>query len=378
MIYLDNNSTTRVDPQVVDAMLPFFSQEYGNAASTTHELGRSARQAVELSRAIIAQAIGATEGEIYFTSGATESNNLAIRGLCTHRGARHKRVVSSTAEHRAVLDPLKRLTKERIVVDWIDSDASGKLEQGSLVNQLAEPLDLVSLMLANNEIGNLLDVEPISSIKKQNPFVLHCDGAQALGKCEIDVQAAGIDMLSLSAHKVYGPKGVGALYVRRGVRLKPIVDGGGHENGKRSGTLNVPGIVGFAKAVELAQAGLQEESSRIRQLMHQFDSALHRSLDGVELNGPPLEQRLLGNLNYSLQGIDAETLTLQLPEICISTGSACTSADPEPSHVLQSLGLNETEARSSIRVGIGRFNTAAEIDHAVQQICTAVTALRGR
>lgn len=376
MIYLDNNSTTRTDPVVVESMLPWFSENYGNAASTTHEMGRIARQAVENARAVIAQAIGATPNEIVFTSGATESNNLAIRGTATHRSSRHKRVVTAPTEHPAVLDPVRRLEKEGFEIDWLSVRAeTGDIDFSSSGSK--EPAaDLVSVMAANNEIGTLLNLEDAIGFKNSRSALLHTDAAQALTKVELDVTGQGIDLMSLSAHKIYGPKGIGALYVRRGVRLKPILDGGGHESGRRSGTLNVPGIVGFARAVELALDRREAEHARIRELMDLLNCRMTEKVGGVRLNGPPVDQRLLGNMNFLLDGIDAETLTLKLPDVCISTGSACTSADPEPSHVLQAVGRTEMEARSSLRIGIGRYNTREEIELAVEQIAFAAKLLR--
>ena len=377
MIYLDNNSTTPVDPQVVDRMLPYFSEQYGNASSTTHWMGREARQAVENARSTIANAIGAVPEEIYFTSGATESNNMAIRGTALHRSSRNKSLLSALTEHRAVLDPLRRLERESVSVQWLSpASNSGEIDLNALNGAVSEETALVSLLWANNEIGTCLDVDKVGNICSALGIKFHSDAAQVLGKLAVDVQKSQIDLLSLSAHKVYGPKGVGALYAKKGTRLKSIVDGGGHENGKRSGTLNVPGIVGFGAAVELALDSMADEENRIRELMRLCDSLMHSEVGGAELNGPSIDERLLGNLNYRLENIDAETLTLNLAETCISTGSACTSADPEPSHVLQAVGLDESQARSSIRIGIGRFNTAEEIKTAVKEIGTAASKLR--
>lgn len=377
MIYLDNHSTTRVDPSVIERMLPYFGEHYGNAASNTHEMGRVARQAVEESRGLIAASIGAEPGEIYFTSGATESNNLALRGIALHRSTKIQRLVTATTEHRAILDPVRRLAKEGFDVTWLQpATGTGEITVDAVRQGLVDPAALVSLMLANNEIGTCLPVGPIGAACREAGVKLHCDAAQALGRMKIEVHHAGIDLLSLSAHKVYGPKGIGALFVRQGTRLKAILDGGGHEGGKRSGTLNVPGIVGFARAVELAMEQQEAEEVRIRELMELCDSLIRQQVGGAELNGPAIDQRLLGNLNYRLEGINAETLALRLPEVCLSTGSACTSAEPEPSHVLQAIGLSEMEARGSIRIGIGRFNTDEEIREAIDRMAVVAKELR--
>ena len=368
MIYLDNNSTTPVDPRVLDTMLPYFSESYGNAASTTHEQGREARKAVERAREILAHSIGAASDEIYFTSGATESNNLAIRGACTHRSLKERLLLTSLREHRAVLDPFRRLAKEGFEL-LFQEDTPALLPT-------ERPVALASFMLANNEIGEIRDLSSIREKLPNQTALFHSDVAQAMGRVRWDVVSSGLDLASLSAHKIYGPKGIGALYVRRGTRLKAIIDGGGHESGKRSGTLNVPGIVGFGKAVELGMEFLESEVPRLQKLMQLCDRWLHEKVGGCQLNGPEIDRRLPGNLNYRIEGIDAEALTLNLPEICISTGSACTSADPQPSHVLRAIGLNESEARSSIRIGIGRFNTEEEIRAAVDGIAACCRQLR--
>lgn len=376
MIYLDNNSTTRVDPAVLEAMLPYFCEQYGNAASSTHELGRQAKQAVDHARRVIADAIGARTNEICFTSGATESNNLAIRGACTHRSAKIRRMVSLSTEHRAVLDPVTRLGKEGFETVWVDDvQPDGSVPLGALQNALNQPTTLLSMMVANNEIGTILSLQDVLEFVPAETLI-HSDVAQAFGRVPLHVTEVPVQLMSFSAHKIYGPKGIGALYVSRGTRLKPIVDGGGHEGGKRSGTLNVPAIVGFGRAVELMQENRESEEARIRELMHRCTRLMREQVGGVKLNGPSIDARLLGNLNFQIEGVDAEALTLQIPEVCISTGSACTSAEPEPSHVLRAIGLSETEARSSIRMGIGRFNTAEEIDLAVAQISQAVRDLR--
>jgi cysteine desulfurase len=376
-VYLDNNSTTRVDPRVFEAMAPYLLEEYGNPASTTHEMGRRAKEAVEVARQKIASLIHATPEEIVFTSGATESNNLAIRGVCTHRSAKTRRIVTSLLEHRAVLDPIRRLEKESFEVSRLKGfDRKGAVDAEELSGAIAPSCDLLSLMLANNEIGTIGDFNLIAELKSRSKFVFHCDAAQALGKIAIDVRQSPVDLMSFSGHKLHGPKGVGALYVRRGTRLKPVIDGGGHEGGKRSGTLNVGGIVGFGTAAGIVAAELSEIRTHLQRLTTECWRKLTRKIEGVYLNGPPIDERLPGNLNITIDGVDAETLTLKIPRICISTGSACTSADPEPSHVLQAIGLSEMAARASIRIGLSRFTTDEEVDFAVQAIADAVFELR--
>lgn len=358
-------------------MTPYLLEEYGNSASTTHEMGRRAKEAVELARQKIALLINATPEEIVFTSGATESNNLAIRGVCTHRSAKTQRIVTSLLEHRAVLDPIRRLEKESFEVSRLEGfDRKGVVDAEELSGVIASPCDLLSLMLANNEIGTISDFNLIGDLKSRSKFVFHCDAAQALGKIAIDVRKSPVDLMSFSAHKLHGPKGVGALYVRRGTRLKPVIDGGGHEGGKRSGTLNVAGIVGFGMAAGIVASELSEVRTHLKRLTTECWRKLTNKIEGVYLNGPPIDERLPGNLNITIDGVDAETLTLKIPRICISTGSACTSADPEPSHVLQAIGLNEMAARASIRIGLSRFTTDEEVDFAVQAIADAVAKLR--
>lgn len=357
--------------------MPYLSEEYGNPASTTHEMGRRAKEAVESARQKVASLINATADEIVFTSGATESNNLAIRGACTHRSAKTKRLVTSQLEHRAVLDPVRRLEKESFELQMLKAfDRSGKLNSDELLCAFEKPCDLLSLMFANNEIGTVCDFGNVAHLKQDSKCVVHCDAAQALGKLAIDVRQLPIDLMSFSGHKLHGPKGVGALFIRRGTRLKPMMDGGGHEGGKRSGTLNVAGIVGLGVAAEFAEAEFTETTAHLQQLTKKCWEKLCAQIERIELNGPALEDRLPGNLNLTIEGIDAETLTLKIPRVCISTGSACTSADPEPSHVLRAIGLSEMDARASIRIGLSRFTTDEEIDLAVQEISQAVAELR--
>jgi cysteine desulfurase len=386
-IYLDNHATTRVDPQVVEAMLPYFSDVYGNAASTSHAFGSDAREAVEDARATIAAAIGASPREIVFTSGATESNNLAIRGLADRRQRRGNHLVTVQTEHRAVLDPIERLGRRgfdvtMLTVEQASSATAGLLDPRALAGALRDDTMLVSVMLANNEIGVIQPLAEIAMICHARGAILHCDATQAVGKIPLDVQALGIDLMSFSAHKMYGPKGVGALYVRRGspqLRLEPQIVGGGHEAGLRSGTLDVPGIVGFSRALELCVAEMPDESRRLAELRDRLYGGLTAEIDGVTLNGPSLDLpalRLPHNLNVSFDYVDGEALLMNLQTIAVSSGSACTSANPEPSHVLRAIGLSEEATRSSLRFGLGRFNTSEEIDRTILTVAEAVHRLR--
>jgi cysteine desulfurase len=387
VIYLDNHATTRVDPRVVEAMLPYWSEAFGNAGSTSHAFGWEARDAVAAARASIAGAIGAAENEIVFTSGATESNNLALRGIAerTRRCGNH--IVSAATEHKAVLDPLARLARKGFEITLLPvepwtSAAAGRIDPQQVAGALRDDTCLVSIMLANNEIGVWQPIAEIAALCRARGVTLHCDATQAVGKLPVDVAALGVDLMSFSAHKIYGPKGVGALYVRRSsppVRLEPQQDGGGQEHGLRSGTLNVPGIVGFAKALELCVAEMETEGERLRILRDRLYRGLCKAVSGVSLNGPALDQpelRLANNLNCTFAGVEGEALMLNMKTLAVSSGSACTSANPEPSHVLRALGRSEDEARSSLRFGLGRFNTQAEIDAAVEAIAGGARALR--
>ena len=386
-VYLDNHATTRVDPRVVEAMLPWFTEMYGNAASTSHEFGSQAREAVEAARAQIASAIGAGPREIVFTSGATESNNLAIRGVAERQRRRGNHLVTVVTEHKAVLDPIERLSRRGCEVTYLSveqapSDRAGCLRPEQVAEAIREDTALVSVMLANNEIGVIHPLSEIAAICKQRGVLLHCDATQAVGKLPLDVESLGVDLMSFSAHKIYGPKGVGALYVRRSqphVRLECQIAGGGHEGGLRSGTLNVPGIVGFARAIELCRAEQPAEAQRQRRLRQRLFDGLTQRLDGVSLNGPSLDKpelRLAGNLNVSFAFVDGEALLMSIKNLAVSSGSACTSANPEPSHVLRALGIGEDTTRSSLRFGLGRFTTAEEIELAIDRVCEAVQRLR--
>lgn len=387
MIYLDHHATTPVDPRVLDAMLPWFSHKFGNPGSINHALGREAAEAVEQARQSIAAALGASEREIVFTSGATESNNLALRGVCEReeRGPR-RHIVSLKTEHKAVLDPLARLARRGFEVTLLDVTPAGSPQAGLLdMQRLADALRpdtlLVSVMLANNEIGVIQPLAEIGAICHERGILLHCDATQALGKLPVDVEALQVDLLSFSAHKFYGPKGVGGLYVRRSrprVTLAPQIDGGGQEGGRRSGTLNTPGIIGLAAALQIADQERDTENARLAQLRARLWEQLSQ-LPGVHLNGPALDEpalRLAGNLNVSFEGVDGAALMMGVTQVAVSSGSACTTANPEPSHVLRALGLPDALVRASLRFGLGRFNTAEEIDTAAAHVAEVVQRLR--
>lgn len=386
-VYMDNHATTRVDPRVVQAMLPFFSGDYGNAASTTHALGAAARQAVDSARASIAAAIGATPRELVFTSGATESNNLAIRGAAEHPRRRGSHLISVVTEHPSVLDPLRRLSQQGFEVTLLpvveSPDPRAGLVLAEQVGAAIRPETfLVSVMLANNEIGAIAPLGEIGRICRQRGVLLHSDATQAVGKIPVDVEHLALDLLSFSGHKLYGPKGIGALYVRRrpkAVRLEPLLLGGGHEGGLRSGTANVPAIVGFAAALELCLAEMTEETVRLQNLRNLLWEGLVETIPGVELNGPSLtmpELRLPGNLNARFAGLDGESLLIAAEGIALSAGSACTSATPEPSHVLQALGIGADATRSSLRFGLGRFNTPEDVQIVIRRLQSAAAHLR--
>lgn len=400
-IYLDNHATTRLDPRVLEAMLPWLTERYGNAGSTTHEMGREAREAVEAARGTFAAAIGATADEIVFTSGATESANLAILGAAARTGARpaasggHGHVVTVATEHRAVLDPIEHLEWQGCAVTRLDvcpqrgDGVPGRVRAEELAAAMRHDTFLVSILLANNEIGVVQDVAALAAIAHRHGGLVHVDCAQAVGRMPVDVEALDADLASFSAHKFHGPKGAGALYVRRRrriVRVDPLVFGGGQERGLRSGTLDVPGIVGLAEAARLAVAGLAEEPARMRALRDRLWERLVAGVPGLVLNGPALDAidaagdpvRLVNNLNVRVPGVDGQTLlaTLAADGLALSSGSACSSESPRPSHVLLALGLSEDEARASLRFGLSRFTTEAEVDAAAALIAAGVARLR--
>ena len=382
-VYLDNHSTTRVDPRVLEAMLPLFERDFGNAGSTSHAYGWDALEAVDQARKRIASILNATPREIVFTSGATESNNLAVRGLAERRRRKGDHIISLVTEHKAMLDPLKKLERRGFEVQWLpvkqqDDPRAGEIVIQQLADAIRDDTLMVSVMMANNEIGVLQPMEEIGRLCRERNVTLHSDATQAVGKVPVDVNQLNVDMLSFSAHKIYGPKGVGGLYVRRGVRLESQIDGGAQERGIRSGTLNVPGIVGLATALELCNQELASETERLGPLRNQLFQQLVQHVPEVTLNGPDLDLdcRLAANLNCSFADVDGEALMMSMRDLAVSSGSACTSANPEPSHVLRALGLSDDRTRSSLRFGLGRFNAAADIDFAVETIGQAVGRLR--
>jgi cysteine desulfurase len=380
-IYLDNHATTRCDPRVVEAMLPFFSYIYGNAASRHHRFGGQAAEAVEAAREQIAALIGATPKEIIFTSGATESDNLAIKGAAPLLKPRGHHLITCQTEHHAVLDVCKRLQRDGWHVTFLPVDAKGRIAAEQVAEALRPDTVLVSLMLANNEIGVVHDIAAIGRFCKTRGVLLHTDAAQAVGKIPIDVEGLHVDLLSVSAHKLYGPKGIGALYVRRrdpAVRLEPLFDGGGHERGYRPGTLPVPLIVGFGVACSLAGAEMPAEAERLRRLRNRLYRGLKERVPDMALNGPDIDgsDRLPGNLNVSFPHVHGEALLMALRSLAISSGSACTSASVEPSYVLRAMGISDELAHASLRFGIGRYNTDEEIDFAIGEVATAVERLR--
>ncbi len=378
-IYLDYHSTTPVDPRVLETMLPYFTEKFGNAASRNHAFGWEAEEAVEKARQQLAHAIKADPKEIVFTSGATESNNLALKGIVEMYREKGDHLVISSTEHRSVLDTAKTLeTKRGVKVTYLPVDKFGMVDPDEVRKALTDKTILISVMLANNEIGTINPMAEIGKIAKEKGVLLHCDATQGVGKIPVDVQAMGIDLLSCTAHKIYGPKGIGALYVRKKnprVRLAPIIDGGGHERGMRSGTLAVPLIVGFGKAVELCGQEMQAESARLSTLRDRLHTAITSQLESVYLNGHPT-QRLPHNLNISFAFVEGESLLMGMKEIALSSGSACTSATLEPSYVLKALGVGAELAHSSIRFGLGRFTTQEEIDYVAKRMIETVNKLR--
>jgi cysteine desulfurase len=378
-IYLDNNATTPVDPRVLEAMLPYFGQVFGNAASRSHSFGWDAEAAVEHARESIARLIGAGSGkEIVFTSGATESDNLAIKGVAEYYAARGNHIVTTVIEHKAVLDSCKRLEKQGYSVSYVEVGSDGIVDPDAIGRALTDKTILVSVMLANNEVGTVQPLAEIGKITRERGIVFHTDAVQGIGKVDFDVESMRVDLASISAHKMYGPKGVGALYIRRSkprIRLGAQMDGGGHEHGNRSGTLNVPGIVGLGKACELLFSEGEIERTRTLALREQLRRRLMSELDVVTLNGH-LERRLPGNLNLSFAFVEGEALMMAIKDIAVSSGSACTSASLEPSYVLRAMGVGDEFAHSSIRFGIGRFNTQEEIDFVAERVVSQVRRLR--
>jgi cysteine desulfurase len=377
-IYLDNHATTPLDPRVLEAMLPYFTQKFGNAASRNHSFGWEAEKAVSEAREQIAQLIGATAKEIIFTSGATESDNLAIKGVAEMYRERGNHIITQATEHKAVLDTCKRLEKQGFRVTYLPVKADGIIDLEDLKRAMDQQTILVSIMAANNEIGVLQPIAEIGRLCHEKNVLFHCDAVQAVGKIPVNVIADNIDLMSISAHKIYGPKGVGALYVRRRdprVQIVAQIDGGGHERGMRSGTLNVPGIVGLGKACEICRQEMGEEAKRLTGLRDRLKNKLESELDYVHVNGS-WEHRLPGNLNMSFLYVEGESLLMGINDVAVSSGSACTSATLEPSYVLKALGLGDDVAHSSIRFGLGRFNTQAEVDYVAAKVIDVVKKLR--
>ncbi|MCZ2075274.1 MAG: IscS subfamily cysteine desulfurase [Bryobacteraceae bacterium] len=377
-IYLDNHATTPLDPRVLEAMLPYFTEKFGNAASRNHSFGWQAEEAVENARKQIADLIGANPKEIVFTSGATESDNLALKGVAEMYAERGNHIITAATEHKAILDTCKKLEKHGYRVTYMPVQKDGIIDLDMLRDAITDKTILVTIMYANNEIGVVQPVAEIGKIAKERGVLFHSDAVQAIGKIPVNVTRDNIDLMSLTGHKLYGPKGVGALYVRRRnprVQVTSQMDGGGHERGMRSGTLNVPGIVGFGAACALAQKEMPEESARLRGLRDKLKKTLETELDEVYVNGS-LEHRLPHNLNISFAYVEGESLLMGINDVAVSSGSACTSATLEPSYVLKALGAGDDLAHSSIRFGLGRFNTEEEIDYVGNKVVEVVKKLR--
>jgi cysteine desulfurase len=378
-IYMDNHATTPVDKRVLEAMLPYFSEKFGNAASRNHSFGWEAEEAVDKARGQIASVINAKSKEIIITSGATESDNLAIKGVVEFNREKGNHVITCVTEHKAVLDSCKALERTgKATVTYLKVDKYGMVDPDDVRKAITDKTILISIMYANNEIGTIHPVAEIGKIAKEKGVIFHCDAVQAVGKIPVDVEKDNIDLLSLSAHKIYGPKGVGGIYVRsKGprVRITPQMDGGGHERGMRSGTLNVTGIVGLGKACEIAKADMAEDNLRLIELRNKLQAGIFERLDEVYLNGHPTE-RLPGNLNVSFAYVEGESLLMGMNDIAVSSGSACTSATLEPSYVIRALGTDEELAHSSIRFGLGRFNTEEEVDFVTERVSKEVKRLR--
>ncbi len=377
-VYMDYHATTPVDPRVLETMLPYFSERFGNAASRNHKFGWTAEEAVENARAQIARLINASPKEIIFTSGATESDNLAIKGAAEMYREKGNHIITQVTEHKAVLDTCKRLEKYGYEVTYLPVQKDGRVDLDELRRAITPKTILISIMYANNEIGVIQPIAEIGKIAKEKGVLFHVDGVQAAGKIPVDVQKDNIDMLAISAHKMYGPKGVGALYVRRRnprVQLSAIIDGGGHERGMRSGTLNVPGIVGFGKAAEICQNEMPQESARMSALRDRLKDGLFAKLDELYINGSMIH-RLPNNLNVSFAFVEGESLLMGINDVAVSSGSACTSATLEPSYVLKALGVGEDLAHTSIRFGLGRFNAQEEVDYVVDRVSEVVIRLR--
>lgn len=377
-IYLDNNATTRTDPRVVDAIIPYFSNAYGNAASKSHPFGWVAEEAVDKARAQVASLIGADPREIVFTSGATESNNLAIKGIAEMYAEKGDHIITVVTEHKAVLDTCKHLEASGKSVTYLEVDASGLIDLDALKAAITDKTVLISVMAANNEIGVIQPIREIGAICKERGIIFHTDATQAVGKIPFNVEELGIDLASFTAHKIYGPKGIGALYVRRRaprVRLSAQIDGGGHERGFRSGTLNVTGIVGFGEAAALCEAEMAADAARLQALRDAMEARLLAEIPECQVNGNR-ENRLPGLLNISFGFVEGESLLMGLCDVALSSGSACTSASLEPSYVLKALGVGDELAHSSLRFGLGRFTNPEEVEWVTEKVISEVARLR--
>ncbi len=377
-IYMDNHATTPLDPRVLEAMMPYLTNRFGNAASRNHSFGWEAEEAVENARKEVAALIGADPREIVFTSGATESDNLAVKGVAWMYREKGDHIITCVTEHKAILDACKHLEKDGYRVTFLPVDAKGFVNLDDIRNAITDKTILISIMTANNEVGVVQDIKAIGKLARERGVLFHTDAVQAAGKIPFNVNEMNVDIASLSAHKIYGPKGVGALYVRRRnprVLLTPISDGGGHERGMRSGTLNVPGIVGFGHAARVCREDLTKESAEMFRMREKLRTTLERELDEVYINGD-LEKRLPGNLNMSFAYVEGESLLMGINDVAVSSGSACTSASLEPSYVLKALGVGEDLAHTSIRFGIGRFNTEEEVDYVAARVIEVVRRLR--
>jgi len=377
-IYMDYHATTPVDPRVLEAMMPYFNVKFGNAASRNHPFGWEAEDAVEAARKQVADLIGANPKELIFTSGATESNNLAIKGVAEMYREKGNHVITCVTEHKAVIDTCKKLEKQGLRVTYLPVQKDGRIDLDELRASITDKTILITIMSANNEIGVIQPIAEIGAIAKEKGIIFHTDGVQAVGKVPFDVNALKVDLVSISGHKIYGPKGVGALYVRRRsprVLLAEQISGGGHERGMRSGTLNVPGIVGLGAAAQLCREEMEKDSARLRRLRDRLNEELHKNLDEIYINGS-MEHRLPHNLNISFAYVEGESLLMGINDVAVSSGSACTSASLEPSYVLKALGAGDDLAHSSIRFGLGRWTTDEEVDYVVDKLTKVVRRLR--
>ncbi|HEX2963484.1 MAG TPA: cysteine desulfurase family protein [Ignavibacteriales bacterium] len=379
-IYLDNHSTTRTDKRVIEAMLPYFDEYYGNPSSMSHPYGWAASSAVESAREKVADFIGAKPEEIIFTSGTTESNNLALKGLALSPLNKKRHIVTTEAEHPSVLNVVRFLERSGFLVTYLKLDQYGMFDPGELEGAIKDNTLMVSLMAANNEIGTIYPLSEIAAICQEKGVIFHTDAAQAIGKMDFNVSSIALDMASFSAHKIYGPRGTGALYVRQKspkIRLTPLLQGGGQEKDIRSGTLNTPAIVGFAKSLEISKEEMPVETERLRLLRDRLKEGIFRDLEDIYLNGHP-EKRLVNNLNISIKNINIDHLLSELRDLALSTGSACASGSPEGSHVLKAIGLDQSLMKTSVRFGLGRFNTEEEIDYTISRFTGAVKKVRNK